>query len=311
MINNNLLQYLCCPKCKSDLLNQRDLLICDKCSAGYKILEDNVFKIIPDLTPDLGLSIQKWDKFYQKQLENDSYFKEKDSYLNNYYEDTYQQINERKKIKKDLVYLEIGCGQMFFGQEIADKCKLVIGIDFCPSALKIAKRILENKGCKNYLLIQGDILNLPIKENKIDLIYGGGVIEHFKNTQQCINELFRVLRKDGISFNTVPYLNLGSLTYRQIWGNIPNFPVLKQIAEFVHIKLLKGKHMIFGYEMSFLGYTLKRMHRVAGFREVNFDQFKVKLAFDFIHNKYLKRKCIWLANNNRLFWPMIKVIARK
>ena len=92
----------------------------------------------------------------------------------------------------------------------------------------------------------------------------------------------RVLKKEGVSFNTAPYLNIGSLTYRQIWGNIPNFPILKQLAEFIHIKLLKGQHMIFGYEFSFLGSTLKKFHKKAGFEKIYVDKFKVKLAFDFV-----------------------------
>ncbi|MCD6399828.1 class I SAM-dependent methyltransferase, partial [candidate division WOR-3 bacterium] len=280
MINKGLLQYLCYPECKSDLIEKDNFWVCEKCVEKYEIIDDNIVKTLPDLTLDLELLIQKWDEFYQKQLSDKSYLKGRSDYLKIFYEDTYQQLNEYKKINKDLVYLEIGCGPMIFGQEISDKCRLVIGIDFCPTALKIAKKMLETKGIKNYLLIQGDILNMPIKENTIDLIYGGGVIEHFKNTQQCINELYRVLRKDGISFNTVPYLNLGSLTYRQIWGNIPNFPILKQLAEFIHIKLLRGKHMILGYEMSFLGSTLRKIHKKAGFRKVYIDKFRCKLTFN-------------------------------
>ncbi|MCK4781677.1 methyltransferase domain-containing protein [Candidatus Parcubacteria bacterium] len=311
MINQELLQYLCCPRCKSALTEQDIFLVCEKCGQKYEIIDENIVKIIPNLTQDLELSIQKWDEFYQKQLRDKSCFKEREDYLDNFFEDEYRQINEYKKINNDLVFLEVGCGPMIFGQKIANQCRLVIGIDFSPTALKIAKRMLEAKGIKNYLLIQGDILNMPIKTNTVDLIYGGGVIEHFKNTQTCINELYRVLKEDGVSFNTVPYLNLGSLTYRQIWGNIPNFPVLKQLAEFIHIKLLKKRHMIFGYELSFLGSTLKKMHRKVGFKEIYVDKFKVKLSFDFIPTEFLKKICIKIANNSRLFWPMIKVIAKK
>jgi ubiquinone/menaquinone biosynthesis C-methylase UbiE len=171
--------------------------------------------------------------------------------------------------------------------------------------------MFDRRGIKNYLLIQGNILKMPIKSEKIDFIYGGGVIEHFKKTQQSINELYRVLKKNGVSFNTVPYLNLSSLTYRQIWGNIPNFPVLKQIAEFIHIRLLGGRHMIFGYEFSFLGSTLIKLHKKAGFSEIYIDRFRTKLVFVFVHNDFFKKKLLWLADNNRLFWPMVKVVGRK
>lgn len=307
----NIFNYVCCPICKLDLYKKRKSLICKKCGEKYEIIDANILRIIPDLTADLELSIQKWDKFYQKQLLSEDYKKSHKNYMDDFYQNTYYQLSEVKRINKNLIYLEIGCGPFFLGQEIARKVKLVIGIDFCLTPLKIAKRMLEEKHIKNYLLIQGDIKDMPLKSNTVSLIYGGGVIEHFVDTQRCVNELYRVLKPGGVSFNAVPYLNIGALTYRQIWGNIPNFPILKQLAEFIHIHLLKGKHMIFGYEFSFLGSTLKEMHKRAGFKHIKIDKFNIKLAFDFIPIKIIRKIFDFIANNNRLFWPMIKVTAQK
>jgi ubiquinone/menaquinone biosynthesis C-methylase UbiE len=221
------------------------------------------------------------------------------------------QISEYKKIGRKTVYLEIVCGPIVFGQQISEQCKLVIGIDLSLSALKIAKKLLKENGADNYILIQADILNMPISDDTIDLVYGAGVLEHFKNSQKCVDELFRVLNEGGVAFNSVPYLNIGSLTYRQIWGNIPNFPILKQIAEFFHIKLFKGKYMIFGYELSFLGSILYKMHRNSGFKKIYTDQFKVKLQFDYIRFLPFRKMLVRIAESNRLFWPMIKVVAQK
>ncbi len=266
--------------------------------------------MLANLSEDLKLSIEKWDKIYFNQLSSKSYLKDYENYKKLYLADTFDQLTSEKGINKEVVYLEIGCGPFFLGQELAGRSGLIVGIDFCPSALEVARNLLNEKGISNYILIQGDILNLPVKSDSIDLIYGGGVIEHFENTQKCIDELFRVLKTGGVSFNTVPYLNLGSLTYRQIWGNIPNVFILKQIAEFVHIKILKSRHMIFGYEMSFLAGTLKKIHKHAGFNNVRIDKFKVKIQFDFLPG-FLKPFFIWLAVNSRLFWPTVKVIGKK
>ena len=135
------------------------------------------------------------------------------------------------------------------------------------------------------------------------------MIEHFKETQVCVDELYRVLKNGGVSFNTVPYLNLGTL-YRQVWGNIPDFPVLKQLAEFMHITLLRGKHMTFGYEMSFPPYRMKKVHIQAGFNEVIIDKFDVELVLEYAPG-FMVRPLAWLANNSRLFWPMMKVVGTK
>lgn len=305
------LDYICCYKCKSDLERKKEFLICKNCGRKYKIIDNDIFCIMPPLSPDAELSRSKWEKSYQNNFKNKTDLKLYRTFKKQNLPNTYPQITEAKKINKDLTFLEIGSGYFYTGEVLAKKVNLVIGLDFSLSALKVAKKILQAHGIENYLFIQGDVAHLPIKANRVDLIYGGGVIEHFKNTQQCINELYRVLKKDGISFNAVPCLNLGSLTYRQIWGNIPYFPILKQIAEFIHIKVLQGKYMIFGYELSFLGSTLKKMHKQAGFKDVLIGKFNVKLTFDFISSRLLKNVFIKIANNSRLFWPMIKVIAKK
>lgn len=135
------------------------------------------------------------------------------------------------------------------------------------------------------------------------------MIEHFKYTRACLEELYRVLQKGGVSFNTVPCLGLGTL-YRQVCGNIPDFPVLKQLAELIHIRLLGGKHMRFGYELSFSGRTMKALHYGAGFADTRVDKFDVELKFEYVP-RFLARPFTWLANNYRLFWPMVKVVGTK
>lgn len=301
-------RFLCCPKDKSHFDYSDNKLTCPTCDQTYEI-HNGIVTIIPDLTPDIKLSIDKWDEFYRKELHSNKFHDEYDRYMNMHFKDVYRQVNEVKTIKNS-VYMEIGCGPGFFMQKIAGECEFVIGIDFCPSALKIVKKMLDEKNITNYLLIQADILRMPIQNNRIDLIYGGGVIEHFEDTQKCIDELYRVLRTDGVSFNTVPYLNIGSLTYRQVWGNIPNMPVLKQLAELIHIKILKGKHMIFGYEMSFLASTLEKVHKRAGFRDIHVRQFDVKMVFEFLP-AFARKPFMWLAAHSRLFWPMVKVYGKK
>ena len=64
--------------------------------------------------------------------------------------------------------------------------------------------------------------------------------------------------------NTVPYLSLGALTYRQLWGNIPAVPGLRQAAELVHLRLLRSRHLRFGYERSYPMWMLRRALRERG-----------------------------------------------
>jgi ubiquinone/menaquinone biosynthesis C-methylase UbiE len=280
-----------------------------KCGFQYGLIDGNIYSFIKNIgTDEMRLSHEKWNELYHNKKMED-HQRNFQSYKNTYFEDTADQINKEKAIL-DSIYLEIGCGEFHFGNLIAHKVACIIGVDFSLSALRTAKKLLDQNKITNYILIHADINQLPLDDNQIDIIYGGGVIEHFESTVNVLSELYRVLKKDGISFNTVPYLNLASLTYRQVWGNIPDFPVIRNIFEFIHIKLLKSKHMIFGYEKSFTAGKLIMSHKKAGFKLIKVEQFKVKLIFEFMPS-FLKGISSWLSQNTRLFWPMVKVIAKK
>ncbi len=274
-------------------------------------MEENIIRALPKNIPeDVRLSLEKWDNYYKEILRNKTYEAEKREYDRRYLKDTFDQIFEYYSLRQNDTYLEIGCGPMFLGQELAKRGLKVIGIDFSLSALTIAKKMLEENGIKNYLLIQADIQSIPLQEETVDLIYGGGVIEHFRDTGSVVSEMYRVLKKGGVCFNTVPELNLGSLTYRQVWGNIPNFPILKQIAEFVHIKLLKKRHMRFGYELSFGRKDLMRIFQKYGFEKVVIRRFKCYLSFKYLKFSWLKALAQRLSKLE-LFNPMVFVAAKK
>ncbi len=307
------LSLLACPKCKSSINISNSRLVCvsSKCESTYPIVQGIPCFLEEELDFDTDLSVDKWQQFYidkEKKLDYEQQYK---IYLEDNFNNVYNQLSEYADFDTKPIFLEIGCGPMVLGRALHEKCKLIVGVDFSFEALKMAETMLKSSGVTNYLLILADIKNMPIKDNKVDVLYGGGVIEHFKDTLSAVNEGYRVLKDGGVSFNTVPHLNIGSLTYRQVWGNIPNFPVLKQIAEFVHIKILKSKHMVFGYEYSFLGTHVKYLHKKVGFNKVIVKKFDTKLMFEFIPLKALKTFFIWLADNCVLFWPMIKVIGIK
>ncbi len=76
------------------------------------------------------------------------------------------------------------------------------------------------------------------------------------------------------------------------------------------MRLLRGKHIKFGYELSFTRGKLRRVHERAGFRVVRTERFHVKLLFSFLP-RFLKRPAEFLAEKSPLFWPMIKAVARK
>lgn len=259
----------------------------------------------------LNLTTQeKWEKLYHENLQQKTYWAEKEKYDRHYLNFVLEQISTHYQLKAGDTFLEIGCGPMFLGQALARRGLSVIGVDFSRTALEIAEKMFQESGLTNYRLIYGDITNLPLKDNSVDFIYGGGVIEHFDHPRSIIKGMHRVLKNEGWAFNTVPHLNLGALTYRQLWGNIPDFPILKHLAETFHLRLLRGRTMRFGYELSFTKNKMHRLFSQAGFRQVKVTAFRCWLPFEYLQSEKLKTAARFLAQSE-LFNPMLLVSAQK
>lgn len=307
---NNLFKLLACPACHKSLTFHKDFCSCNNCSKKYPIADG-----IPNFSlsmedNDLKLSQKKWDEKYKKDSKKEI-VKELDFLEKKFFSLTWNQLIKHVSLRPHSIFLEIGCGTFYLGRALAKKGYIIVGIDMSMEALKLAQMAFEQEGIKNYLLVCGNILNMPFKKNVVDLVYGAGVIEHFKDTLKSVKEIYRVLKNDGISYNTVPYLNLGSLTYRQIWGNIPRLPILENIYTFFHTKILGAKHMRFGYELAFNQSYLKKIHAEAGFYEAKTGKFECRLDFDYLKINFLKKVAVYLAENSQLFWPMIYVSAKK
>jgi len=310
MFNNKLFSLLCCPICKKNLKQTKRKFFCVKCNREYPILKN-----IPDFSDfsddkDINLSQKKWDEIYMNEAKT-NFIESIDDAEKKYFKSSRQQIEKYCRLNKNKIYLEIGSGLFYFGRALGKLGYPVVGIDLSYKSLKLAEKALIAAKVKNYLLVRGNILKMPFKENSFYLIVGFGVIEHFKNTLSSLSEIFRVLAPKGLAYNTVPYLNLGTLTYRQLWGNIPRLPILEDLFYYFHNKILKAKYMRFGYELSFTQSYLKNIHHKLGFKFVSTGQYLCPLVFEFIKFKPLKRLAIYLAEHSPLFWPMIYCAAKK
>jgi len=294
--------FLSCPHCQRKLFLKEGNLVCSFCREKYPLINPRLV-VFGKVKKENKTSFKSWQKFYRDKI----YTKNDESVYLKQHEKVIEDICRQKDLRRK-VFLEIGCGPMFMGRYFASSCRLVIGIDFSLAALSFAQKAFEEKNLRNYLLIQADLNTIPLAPERVDFIYGGGVIEHFPKTEIILKQIYRLLKNKGVSFNSVPVLNLGTI-YRQAWGNIPDFPILRPLAEFLHFRLLKGRYARFGYELSFLPSSLVRLHRKVGFKKVYYKKLEIESAFDYLPNffKPLARVLACYCP----FWPMIEVIAQK
>ena len=102
--------------------------------------------------------------------------------------------NEKIKI------LDVGCASGGNLKSLDPKHDLY-GIDLSKEAIKTAKE----RDLKNVFVANAE--NFPFKDNEFDLIICSDLLEHVKDDQIVLNEIYRVLKKDGKAVIGVPAFN--------------------------------------------------------------------------------------------------------
>jgi ubiquinone/menaquinone biosynthesis C-methylase UbiE len=245
---------------------------------------------------------QAWERIYN--FNSRAMKKDRDDFIANKLNDHVSYLEKLFLFNSKTVYLEIGCGPAYIGEYLMKKYKCsFVGVDFNYPMLVSLNKYLKAKGYKNFSLIYADVKKMPLYPNSIDFIYGGGVIEHFKDTQQLLRHLHRILRREGVSFNSVPAFNFFWLA--RLWNSIPAVPVIRQFFEYIHLTVLKGWLLkkYHGYELSFTLSSLETVHKKAGFKNISGGSFAFHPSSNKIRNKLLRDTYYYLSKKT-IFSPM-------
>lgn len=102
---------------------------------------------------------------------------------------------------KDKKILDVGCGSGVFMIELINRGAYVVGIDYSPKMLDLAKQELNSNKIlqKNYSLKKTSATKLPYKNGEFDLILATGLTDYLtdEEDQKFLNEAARVLKEDG------------------------------------------------------------------------------------------------------------------
>ena len=261
------------------------------------------------LSSETKKSQKTWEKIYNfnfKKLKSDRI-----DFRQNKLQDHISYIDKIYFFTPNTIYLEIGCGPGYIGEYLLKRYSCYfIGIDFNYQVLMSLKKYLDEMGLKKYVLVHADINHMPIKPNSIDFIYGGGVIEHFKDTQGILVSLYKILKKNVVAFNTIPAFNFFWLT--RFWNNIPALMPFRKIFEILHIQILKYAllNKYHGYELSFTLYKLNEMYLRAKYRDIRSGSFAFHPSKNKLSNKFL-RSLYYAFSKNNLVSPIYYVFGNK
>ena len=131
-----------------------------------------------------------------------------------------------ESFKKSKIILDLGCADGPFLPTLNLYGKRVIGLDLLFEWLLRAKDLINYKKyqLRRVILLNAEGHYLPFKNNSIDLIYCLETFEHIPNSIDLINEVYRILKKNGTLIYSLP-IEIGfSLIIRQLTGKLAKFP---------------------------------------------------------------------------------------
>lgn len=107
---------------------------------------------------------------------------------------------EFAKIKPGDIVLDLGSGagnDAFVARNITGPSGKVIGVDFTETMIQKARINAEKLNFHNVEFRYGDIENLPVSDESIDVVVSNCVLNLVPNKNQAIKEIFRILKKGG------------------------------------------------------------------------------------------------------------------
>ncbi len=184
-----------------------NLLRCPKTNQSLKLIDNklissdkkNMYEIeksrIPIFFEDKSFSntsIQKdhYNTIYKTYVENLAYPHTIE--YTNYLDEKFINLIKEEKFN---VFLELCCGSGE-GIKLFDKnYKYALGIDISINMLNEA---YLSKSSSKVQFVQGDAINLPLKDSTIDCLVMLGGIHHIPNRNKLFKEVNRVLKSDGV-----------------------------------------------------------------------------------------------------------------
>lgn len=111
----------------------------------------------------------------------------------------------RDFLRPESVILDAGCGREASGlRKLNAFTRLAVGVDLCELSAIEAN--------SNIKLIRGDLLDLSLKNESVDIVTSRSVLEHIKNPESVYGEIYRVLKPGGYFIFLTPNLfDYGSL----------------------------------------------------------------------------------------------------
>jgi len=219
-----ILSLLRCPACRGELSSEPEGLRCPACARLYEVVHG-----VPDFRPEppdrprhgeLCLKVmERWADSSYRELWDLCHPGEADALgrLWREHEELAPQRGERRwdeiaraaqaaglALPGGGAALDIGCGMGSAVFALARRARLAIGLDIMLTDLLLAKKRLAEAGIANAAFICGSGIELPLRDECLDVLNATDVVEHMPDQQRFLAEARRVMRAGGMFFFNSP-----------------------------------------------------------------------------------------------------------
>jgi SAM-dependent methyltransferase len=189
------LKYLACPYCKGPLIIRRiekqtgDLIVkgelrCEACRKNYPVIR-YIPRFVSSSNYAEGFGLE-WNLHARTQYDED---------MGDNLSETrfFNETGWRRNLSGQLI-MEAGSGSGRFTEQAASTGAMVISVDLSSA---VEANYASNGQKNNVLIVQGDLLRLPLKDNYFDKLFCFGVLQHTPSPEDTFRELIGYLKPGG------------------------------------------------------------------------------------------------------------------
>lgn len=92
---------------------------------------------------------------------------------------------------------DLGAGEGLISQLLANRAEQVICVDNSPKMVEFGSELAEKNGFGNLSYKLGDIEEVPLKDDSVDLALLSQALHHAQHPQKAVEEAYRILKPGG------------------------------------------------------------------------------------------------------------------
>ena len=101
------------------------------------------------------------------------------------------------KLMSPMVIADLGAGEGAFSLLLAQRAKRVIAVDTSAKMVEFGRQQAKRQGVKNVDYRLGDMEEVPIEDNSVDLVFFSQSLHHALHPERAVAEAWRILKPGG------------------------------------------------------------------------------------------------------------------